>query len=311
MSVGVSMKRSKPWTDRAWLYHEYHELKKSQKEIAGENDTAISTISRWMKHHGIEIRSVSQTASENQKKFWSNEENKEKYLRGDKNPARRESVRKKLSEVVHGHWERDETRKTQMSERSKSFWNDKRREHQSARMKELNVVNWSDEEYRKKMSDVSLRTWRDPTYLESAAKIVDALKKVWDNPNFKERASDRARESSIKRLERIGVSFPSYNPASIAFIENFAAGLNEHVQHAENGGELRVSGYWLDGYIPVKNIAIEYDESHHFKKSGELSERDVRRMKRIHKEIGCTFVRIKHNGAITIYDETWFLAQEK
>lgn len=304
------MKKSRPWTNKEWLYNQYHNLGKSQKEIAVENDTGTSTICRWMKFHKIEIRPVSQELSERKKKFWSNEENKEKYLRGDNNPARREDVKKKLSKIVKGHWDGNEKRRSQMSEWSKSSWNDERKEFQKNKTSELNIARWSDQEYREKMSNFSKRTWNDTAYAESAAKIALALKSVWDDPEFRERASDRARAMAYERLKDIGVGFPSYNKNSISIIEGFAASLGEHVQHAENGGEVRVSNYWLDGYISNKNIAIEYDEPHHFKKNGNLLEKDIKRMKRIHKEIGCTFVRIKYDGAITVYNEQWFINQE-
>lgn len=311
MSIGVSVKKLKPWMNREWLYHEYHNLGKSQKEIALENSTCASTICRWMQFHGIEIRPTSQALSERKKKFWSIEENKEKYLRGDKNPAKRNDVKKKLSNIVKSHWEGNEERRAQMSEWSKSAWNDERRELQKNKARELNIANWTDQTYREKMSNFSKRMWNDPAYAESAAKIAQALKSVWDDPGFRERASDRARDYAWKRLKDTGVAFPSYNVNSVSVIESFAAGLGESVQHAENGGEVRVVNYWLDGYIHNKNIAIEYDEPHHFKKNGELLERDLKRMKRIHKEINCTFVRIKYDGTITIYDTQWFLNQEK
>jgi hypothetical protein len=140
MSVGVSMRKSGPWVDKEWLHREYCDLGKTQKEIALENNTGVSTICRWMKHHGIETRPVSQTMSEIKKKFWSDEENKQKYLLGDKNPTRREDVKKKISYIVKGHWEGNEERKTQMSERSKSSWTSERREYHRERMKKINTL---------------------------------------------------------------------------------------------------------------------------------------------------------------------------
>ena len=177
---------------------------------------------------------------------WSEEENKQKYLLGDKNPTRREDVKLKLSEIVKGHWEGNEERRSQMSEWSKSKWSDERRESQRNKMKGLNDALWSESEYRERMSEISKRTWNDPAYAESAKKIAQVLKDVWNDPGFRERASDRARKSAVERLESVGVSFPSYNPRSIPVIESFAAGLKEKIQHAENGGEVRIANYWLD-----------------------------------------------------------------
>ena len=38
-----------------------------------------------------------------------------------------------------------------------------------------------------------------------------------------------------------------------------------HLQHAENGGEFFVDGYWVDGYDEQNNIVFEYDEPKHYK----------------------------------------------
>lgn len=297
--------------DKEWLEHEYYVLGKTQKQIAQENGIGTSTICRWMKEHNIDIRPVSEVSSKNKKKFWSDEQNKEKYLLGNKNPTKRPDVRKKLSKIIKEHWDNDEERKLKLSERSKKLWTDDRKNIQSLRMKERNETNWEKPEYQEKMSEISLRTWNDPKYIIAAEKIAATLRKNSNSSEFRERASDRAREAAWKRLERNGVNFPSYNPSSISIIENYAIEIGEFVQHAENGGEFRIANYWLDGYISSKNIAIEYDEPGHFKKNGELLDKDIKRMKRIHKEIKCTFIRIKYNGLITVYDEQWFMSEEQ
>ena len=53
--------------------------------------------------------------------------------------------------------------------------------------------------------------------------------------------------------------------------------------------QYRVAGYFLDGYCPTLNMAIEVDEpKHKYKK-----ERDVERQKNIVNELGCNFFRIE------------------
>ena len=56
--------------------------------------------------------------------------------------------------------------------------------------------------------------------------------------------------------------------------------------------QYRVAGYFLDGYIPEINIAIEVDEPRHHKSDGTLKDRDVRRQQNIEKELKCDFIRI-------------------
>ena len=52
----------------------------------------------------------------------------------------------------------------------------------------------------------------------------------------------------------------------------------------------RVVGYFLDGYIPELNLAIEVDEKHH-NKLGRLK-KDKYREGQINKELDCQFLRI-------------------
>ena len=50
----------------------------------------------------------------------------------------------------------------------------------------------------------------------------------------------------------------------------------------------KVCGFFLDGYIPEINLAIEIDEQYH---KGRIK-KDYKRQKEIEKEINCTFLRI-------------------
>ena len=52
--------------------------------------------------------------------------------------------------------------------------------------------------------------------------------------------------------------FKGYLKAAISCLNTMSKKLNLLIQHAENGGEYRVNGYRLDGYIPSLNTAIEF-----------------------------------------------------
>ena len=66
-----------------------------------------------------------------------------------------------------------------------------------------------------------------------------------------------------------------------------------NLQHALNGGEYEVCGYFLDGYDKELNIAFEYDEPKHYKDvyNNILSDRDVIRQKEIINFLKCEFYR--------------------
>ena len=101
----------------------------------------------------------------------------------------------------------------------------------------------------------------------------------------------KCRLSALKRIERNkGQVIPNHNPNSIKFLEQKAKEFGiKDLQHAENGGEFQVCGYFVDGYSKDKNIVIEYYEKAHEKKK----ERDERRKQEIINELDCKFVIIK------------------
>lgn len=64
-------------------------------------------------------------------------------------------------------------------------------------------------------------------------------------------------------------------------------------QHAENGGEIHIRGWFLDYYEPNLNIVIEYDEKQH--NTAKRKEKDVRKEQEVIENLGCKFYRITPN----------------
>lgn len=77
------------------------------------------------------------------------------------------------------------------------------------------------------------------------------------------------------------------------FIDELNKKYNWNLQHALNGGEKQVCGYFLDGYDEKLNIAFEYDEQSHYKDvyRNVLCDRDIIRQNIIINELHCTFYR--------------------
>ena len=48
------------WSDKSWLFNQYHEHEKTIQQIADENDCHWTTINYWLDKHGIERRSPSE-----------------------------------------------------------------------------------------------------------------------------------------------------------------------------------------------------------------------------------------------------------
>lgn len=59
---GVNDDKPRPYTERDWLYRKYVMEGKSMYEIADEVDRTDMTIRRWLDRHGIERRSMSDSA---------------------------------------------------------------------------------------------------------------------------------------------------------------------------------------------------------------------------------------------------------
>jgi len=78
---------------------------------------------------------------------------------------------------------------------------------------------------------------------------------------------------AIDRIKRQGV-IRSFNLNACKFIEEFGKKSGYNFQHALNGGEIEVCGYFVDGYDKEKNVIFEYDEPHHYQIDGKLRRKD-------------------------------------
>lgn len=85
----------------------------------------------------------------------------------------------------------------------------------------------------------------------------------------------------------------NYNKEACSFIDDLNEMFNWKLQHAENGGEVIIGGYYLDGYDKELNIAFEYDEKKHYDNVDEniLCQHDYKRMCFIHTKSNCRFFR--------------------
>jgi len=84
---------------------------------------------------------------------------------------------------------------------------------------------------------------------------------------------------------------PNYNPYVCKVIDEYGLQHGYNFQHAENGGEFKVLGYFVDGYDKKKNTVIEVLEKYH--SNPKQQERDVMRKKEITECLGCKFIEVK------------------
>jgi len=98
-----------------------------------------------------------------------------------------------------------------------------------------------------------------------------------------EKTKYKLRIATINDLRKKGIEpgKHNYNPKACKFIDKLNEEKKLNFQHALNGGEIELYGYFVDGYDKEKNVVFEYDESHHYDAFGNLKEKDIRRQQRI------------------------------
>lgn len=132
----------------------------------------------------------------------------------------------------------------------------------------------------------------------------------WGNKTKEEiREFHRKSGETHARLMREGlINFPyngkpNYNVKACKYIDSINEEKGWNLQHAENGGEIRVVRYFPDGYDEERNIVFEYDEPYHYQNVNEniLAERDIERQQYIINKLHCRFFR--YNEALDLLYE--------
>ena len=111
-----------------------------------------------------------------------------------------------------------------------------------------------------------------------------------------EDSKQKTRESTInyiKSLSNYNGNVARFSDKACKYIDNLNKEKNWNLQHAENGGEIQINGYFLDGYDKNLNIVFEYDEPRHYKDliNNILSEKDIQRQNNIINQLNCQFWR--------------------
>lgn len=134
---------------------------------------------------------------------------------------------------------------------------------------------------------------------EKSGRFGIALYDIWLNKYGKKEANKREsnrikkiRLTTLKNIEeRAGQVRPNYNFDACKIIEGFNK-FGYNFQHAENGGEICVAGYFPDGLDEKRKLIVEIDESYHFDVGGNLRQKDVDRQKYLENK-GYKIIRIK------------------
>lgn len=122
---------------------------------------------------------------------------------------------------------------------------------------------------------------------EWSDKISKGVEKSYDE-------IDNLREQRRKQFQKN--CGPAYNPKACEIIEKYGEEQSYDFQHAENGGEKSISGYFVDGYDEKQNTVVEYYEKWHQNRR----EKDKKRKQEIIESTDCRFIEIYEEGFIKI-----------
>jgi len=97
-------------------------------------------------------------------------------------------------------------------------------------------------------------------HLKDSAKEKLSLINKGKHPT--ELTREKIRIVRLNQIKKLGGG-PTYNKNACDFIDRFNNNSNYNFQHALNGGEQMIAGYYVDGYDKERNVIFEYDEPHH------------------------------------------------
>jgi hypothetical protein len=120
--------------------------------------------------------------------------------------------------------------------------------------------------------------------------VREKLKEYQNRPEIKEKHRKVWQKMVFHKRVPMG---PFFNINACKFMDEWGSKNGYNFEHAMNGKELSVGGYWVDGYDREKNVVFEYDEPHHYLKKADmtLKHKDVQRMNEIQNILKCDFIR--------------------
>lgn len=87
----------------------------------------------------------------------------------------------------------------------------------------------------------------------------------------------KLRLATINDLRKKGIHFgnkgaSNFNPKACKYLDKLNEERGWNLQHAMNGGEIEIYGYFVDGFDKGRNIIVEYDEKDHNRSDRKLKD---------------------------------------
>ena len=119
-------------------------------------------------------------------------------------------------------------------------------------------------------------------------------KPCWLGKKHSDEDKAKIRQSTINYIkQQKGSCVCRYSKIACQYIDKLNKEKSWNLQHAENGGEICIDGYFIDGYDKERNIVFEYDEKRHYidVENNILREKDVKRQNYLIEKLKCEFYR--------------------
>jgi hypothetical protein len=121
--------------------------------------------------------------------------------------------------------------------------------------------------------------------LKHSQEVKDKIRQSLMGHKVKEETKEKLKIATRKYLLEKGLPFlPTIGTNETIILDNLEKTLGYRIVR-----QLCIEGFFLDGYIPELNLAIEIDEEYHNRKT----DRDKIREAIIKNKLGCTFLRVK------------------
>ena len=161
-----------------------------------------------------------------------------------------------------------------------------RTEEEKKKISESNKGKKRSEETKLKISDNNAYYWKGKKHSE------ESKKKSSESNKGQKRSEETRKNMRISALKSRGITFPNHNPKGCKIINDYNKKHGFNFQHAENGGEVCIDGYFPDGVDEKRKTIIEIDEPRHFNSDGTYKEKDIQRQKYL-EDLGYKFIRVR------------------
>ena len=129
------------------------------------------------------------------------------------------------------------------------------------------------------------------------------LKGSFAGKHHSEETKEKIRSKALDLISnKFGKIQANFSVKACKYIDKLNKENNWKLQHALNGGEVRIGNYWVDGYDKINKIIFEYDErKHYISGTNILKQKDINRQNKILSLLGDDWTLYRYNENLNIF----------